>query len=115
LTNGDYWDCVKDCGQGDFLYLDPPYLFNGKDEVSAVYQIEWDEAEDRLLADRLKELESRGASWILSNVAESRGRRNTLYDELYEGYKTKEVAYKHKIGAQTGAVNEVRELLVFSN
>jgi len=114
LACGDYWDCIKDCGKGDMIYLDPPYTFNGKDEASEVYNMGWGEAEDRLLAERLAELESRGALWILSNVSESRGKRNKLYmDELYADHKKKEIPYKYTIGGGQPAT-EVKELLVLS-
>ena len=56
-----------------FFYADPPYLASGVD-----YKSGWGEEQERELLDFLDECSARGIRWILSNVLENNGKKNTI-------------------------------------
>lgn len=65
-------------GDGDFVYLDPPYLHATRKDLS-LYRFEWsDEQHKHLVASLLPALSDRGVKWMLS------GYRNDLYDGAAE-------------------------------
>ena len=68
-------------GAGDFVYADPPYLV-----TTATYNENggWTERDEADLLALLDRLHGQGCGFALSNVTESKGRRNTLLLEWLE-------------------------------
>ena len=68
-------------GVGDFVYADPPYLV-----TTATYNENggWSERDEADLLVLLDRLHGQGCGFALSNVTESKGRRNTLLLEWLE-------------------------------
>lgn len=59
-----------------FVYLDPPYLI-----TEAVYNKYWGENEETQLLNILDSLTKRDIKWALSNVLETKGKRNDILRE----------------------------------
>lgn len=85
FTNGDFRE-VKLDGFTDksFFYADPPYLI-----TCATYneQDGWTEKDEYDLLSYLEELDKRGIRFALSNVLESKGRKNAILAEWIEKNK----------------------------
>lgn len=67
---------------GDFVYIDPPYLI-----TTAEYNKFWSEEEEVKLLNLLDSLDSRGIKFGLSNVLEHHGKENTILKEWSKKYK----------------------------
>lgn len=67
-----------------FFYVDPPYLI-----TCATYNEHdgWTESDERELLRYLEELDSRGIRFALSNVLESKGKKNTILSEWIKWHK----------------------------
>ena len=76
FTNADFRDIKPDTfTDKSFFYADPPYLI-----TCATYneQAGWTEDDERDLLAYLEELDKRGIRFALSNVLESKGRKNEI-------------------------------------
>lgn len=68
--------------EGDFVYVDPPYLI-----TSADYNKFWSEDEEVKLLDFLDDLNFKGIKFGLSNVFEHHGKENKILKIWSEKYK----------------------------
>ena len=79
FTTNDFRNVSMD-GYTDksFFYVDPPYLI-----TCATYneQAGWTESDEKDLLKYLEELDKRGIRFALSNVLESKGKKNTILSE----------------------------------
>lgn len=76
FTSGSFLDInLDEFTEESFFYADPPYLI-----TCATYneQSGWTEDDERNLLNYLEELDRRGIRFALSNVLESKGRRNEI-------------------------------------
>ena len=75
---------LNDYSDKSFFYVDPPYLI-----TCATYneQDGWTESDERELLRYLEELDSRGIRFALSNVLESKGKKNTILSEWIKRHK----------------------------
>lgn len=76
----------------DFVYLDPPYLI-----TTATYNEQggWTEVDERDLLNILDSLNNRGIRFALSNVLESKGKRNEILIEWSKKYKVHKLNYTY--------------------
>lgn len=85
FTNSDFRMInLNDYSDKSFFYVDPPYLI-----TCATYneQDGWTESDERELLRYLDELDSRGIRFALSNVLESKGKKNTILSEWIKRHK----------------------------
>lgn len=83
LQNKDFRDIdYTSLTSQDFVYFDPPYLI-----TEAMYNTGWGEQDDRDLYQLIKELDSRGIRFGLSNVIHHKGRTNHILKEFAEDPK----------------------------
>ncbi|EFD7933866.1 Dam family site-specific DNA-(adenine-N6)-methyltransferase [Escherichia coli] len=75
---------------GDFVYVDPPYLITVAD-----YNKFWSEEEEKDLLNLLDSLNDRGIKFGLSNVLEHHGKENTLLKEWSKKYNVKHLNKKY--------------------
>ena len=75
---------------GDFVYVDPPYLITVAD-----YNKFWSEDEEKDLLNLLDSLNDRGIKFGLSNVLEHHGKENTLLKEWSKKYNVKHLNKKY--------------------
>lgn len=76
---GSFFDI--DINNGDFVYIDPPYL-----ATNFLYNTDWNEITDKAMMDWLDELDERGIKFGMSNVLEHRGNENTELKEWSKKY-----------------------------
>lgn len=86
----------KSLKQGDFVYVDPPYLI-----TCATYNEQggWTDSDEADLLNILDELNKRGIFFALSNVIESKEKKNThLYTWLKgnKGYNVHSLSFDYK-------------------
>lgn len=75
FTDNDFRSVRKRWSTNDFVYADPPYLI-----TTAGYNEDdgWTEADERDLLAYLDKLNASGVKFALSNVLESKGKKNTI-------------------------------------
>lgn len=96
--------------EGDFVYLDPPYVPVSKTSRFTAYTAErFGEHEQAELARTAAEWKRRGVNVLLSNASAD------LVDQLYRprGFRIDVVAARRNINAQGGGRGPVAELLVY--
>ena len=85
-------DLIKNSFQDDeyrdlMIYCDPPYSRSCSDSsVNRSYGLKWGEAEDKALLKFLDFLDSKGSSFVLSNVLENNGKENKLLKKWAKKY-----------------------------
>ncbi len=111
LVVGDFEESTRDCGEGDFVYFDPPYV-----PVSATASFTdyaaagFDEAAQRRLAEVYHELDRRGCLLMLSNS------ETPLVREIYagHGYPLVKMQARRAISADPQGRGLVSELLIIN-
>lgn len=69
ITNGDYFDCIKNAKAGDFVYLDPPYIpVTPTSSFTSYTKNGFGLIQQKELADRALKLAQRGVKVMLSNA-----------------------------------------------
>lgn len=108
LTTSDFQQTIDQCGDGDLLFVDPPYTVKHNMNGFVKYNERifcW--ADQERLRDALFDASARGASIILTN-ADHRSIR-----ELYQGFGTHEsVARRSVISGKADGRAEITELMV---
>ncbi len=95
--------------EGDFLYLDPPYLIS-----SSEYNKYWTENEEKRLLKLLDQLNEQGIKFALSNVLEHKGRKNDLLDEWAKKYNKIKITSNY-ISFNDNTVKETTKEVLITN
>ena len=90
LSNQDYQD-------GDFVYLDPPYLITtgSYNDGNRGFK-HWNESQEVLLLENLDKLNEQGVRFALSNVLSHKGKENELLKDFSKKYKVIELSKSYK-------------------
>ena len=91
---------------GDFVYLDPPYLIS-----SSEYNKYWTENEERSLLDLLNELNRSRIRFAISNVTQYRGRTNEIFQEWSRRYRSFPIRSNY-ISFNDNSIKDFTEVLV---
>ena len=88
FSNQDYVDFVKNINfrEGDFIYLDPPYLISNSE-----YNKNWTLSDEQNLYDLIDYLNENGVFFGLSNLLKNKGCSNYLLKERMTKYKIYEI------------------------
>lgn len=88
FSNQDYVDFVKNINfrEGDFIYLDPPYLISNSE-----YNKNWTLSDEQNLYDLIDYLNENGVFFGLSNLLKHKGCSNYLLKERMTKYKIYEI------------------------
>lgn len=80
---------IKELGQEDFIYCDPPYLITtgSYNDGNRGFK-DWKEEEELKLYDFLDKANDKNIKFALSNVIEHKGKENKLLEEWSKKYKT---------------------------
>lgn len=105
LRHGDFTEVLDAAGEGDFVYLDPPYHpLSSTARFTAYTRNAFGEAQQERLAEVFRTLDARGCRILLSNS-------DTPYIRaLYNGYRIERVNATRAIscvGSKRGDVSEV--------
>jgi len=106
--NEDYRQFLGDIDyqDGDFVYLDPPYLITFSE-----YNKLWNDDNERDLLALLDNLNERGISFAISNVTHYRGRTNTLFLEWSAQYHVHSIKSNY-ISFNDNSIKQFSEVLV---
>ncbi len=80
---------IKELGQEDFIYCDPPYLITtgSYNDGNRGFK-DWKEEEERKLYDFLDKANDKNIKFALSNVMEHKGTENKILEKWSKKYKT---------------------------
>ena len=115
FSHGDFRKLEIDrLTNNDFVYVDPPYLITcaSYNELGG-----WTEDDEMDLLQMLDDLSQRGVKFALSNVLESKGKKNTLLKQWIESrqnYKMMDLDYSYKNSnyQRQNREQKTREILV---
>jgi DNA adenine methylase Dam len=105
FLNVDFRDCP--ISEGDFVYLDPPYLI-----TEAGYNAYWSADDERALYDYIDELDHDKVFFMFSNVAEHKGKKNPYLRRLKK-YNIVEIPCDYNKVSRAG-VSNTKEILVLN-
>ncbi|CBW53819.1 Adenine specific DNA methyltransferase [Mycoplasma mycoides subsp. capri LC str. 95010] len=88
FSNNDYIDFIKkiDFKEGDFIYLDPPYLISNSE-----YNKNWTMIDEQNLYDLIDNLDRKKVYFGLSNMLTHKGRKNHLLEKRMKKYYIYEI------------------------
>ncbi len=106
----DYHSLLRDTvHEGDFVYLDPPYLpLGGHSDFKRYTRDFFYEADHRHLAALFAELSARGAFLLLSNAY------HPAIKQLYQGFTMLEVQASRQINCKAERRGRIKELLILN-
>lgn len=109
ITCSSYEHAIEGAGEGDFVYLDPPYHPLNATSSFTSYQADGFTAEDQeKLRDKFAELAKRGCKVMLSNSD------SPLINELYKDFNIHKVYAARSINATGTGRGKITEVLVTS-
>jgi DNA adenine methylase len=97
-------ETITEAREGDFIYLDPPYIGRHTD-----YYNSWGDDEAKLLADRTQELP---CGFALSMWLQNRHRHNPHIETCWPGMIIREYNHFYHVGPTEELRNEMIEALV---
>jgi DNA adenine methylase len=108
VTSKDFRTFIleKDYVEGDFVYLDPPYLI-----TSSEYNKLWDNKAESDLLDLISNLDKKGVKFALSNVTHYNGSKNELLIKWMKKYKAHKITSNY-ISYHNNTQKEISEVLI---
>jgi DNA adenine methylase len=110
ITVGDFEDTLKSSKEGDFVYLDPPYVAGHRSESFADYNAKifsWDD--QKRLADLFRQLDARGVFVVQSNADHAAVRA------LYPKFEHRSVSRYSSMSGSAASRGVSSELVVVGN
>ncbi len=101
-------ETIREAGEGDFIYCDPPYLI-----TTQQYKI-WNQELENQLAQELRNASDRGAKFMLSNVYTYKDETNDALLELYKGFEHKKKSHNYVVGPKQARRQSVEEIIIFN-
>lgn len=106
FTSVDYKEAVRDAGDGDLIYFDPPYYPISKTASFTDYQKEgFGEKEQKELHDLALELVKRGCYVVVSNSNCAKSR------DMYKDFCVKKISVSRTIGAKSSSRGRIEEII----
>ena len=106
LRGGDYVSCLADADNGDFVYLDPPYLKESDTSFTEYNSNTFGVSENKILSEFCRYLDSKGVLFAVSNNDLS------LIREWYDGFHFHEVQAVRSISREGRSRGRYSELLI---
>ena len=101
---GEYSGCLDFCTRGTFVYLDPPY----RNTTTGYTNSKWNDEKQLELAGFVRELDSRGCKFLLSNSDSGDG----WFDEVYSGFTIERVEIQRLISRKVEDRKTINEIMV---
>lgn len=110
---GDFAETLKFADGNAVFYLDPPYKpISETSNFNAYAQGGFDDAEQIRLRDFCRELDERGARWILSNSDAVDATGTSFFEKLYDGFKIERVFASRMVNADASKRGKLPEVLI---
>lgn len=118
IVCGDYHDCDEFVDKNTFVYFDPPYRpLNATSSFTAYTENDFDDEDQKELAEFIKKLNERGAYVMASNSdPKNVNPEDDFFEDLYKKSKMKinRISASRAINSKGSARGKISELLICS-
>ena len=114
IFHGDYTQTLQYVDGLTFFYLDPPYRpLDATSSFTAYAKGDFNDDDQRTLADFCHQLADRGILWMESNAdCSAKNPENTFFEDLYRNYWIERVYASRSINANPSKRGKLTELLI---
>ena len=114
IFQGDYAQTLQHVDGLTFFYLDPPYRpLDATSSFTAYAKGDFNDDDQRALADFCSQLSERGCLWMESNAdCSAKNPDDTFFEELYRDYRIERVHASRFINANPNKRGKLTELLI---
>ncbi len=114
IHTAPFQDCVDWSDDSTLVYLDPPYRpLSDTSHFVSYSRGDFDDEDQRALAEVFRELDRIGARVLLSNSdPKNTNADDEFFDELYSGFRIDRVTANRAINSDTGSRGRITELLI---
>ncbi|MBR6962657.1 MAG: DNA adenine methylase [Prevotella sp.] len=114
ICQGDYAQTLPFVDGLTFFYLDPPYRpLNSTSSFTAYTKGDFNDDNQRALADFCHQLSDRGCLWMENNAdCSAKNPEDTFFEELYRNYRIERVYASRFINANPSKRGKLTELLI---
>lgn len=108
IMSGDFSQCVKDAQEGDFVYLDPPYVPLSKTSSFTSYTKEgFEDCDQKRIKSIIDDLSNNGVYVLMSNSSSS-----DVFDLYSSDYSVETVKVARKVNSKAHKRNKIDEFLI---
>lgn len=108
IMSGDFAQCVKDAQEGDFVYLDPPYVPLSKTSSFTSYTKEgFEDCDQRRIKSIIDDLSNNGVYVLMSNSSSP-----DVFDLYSSDYNVETVKVARKVNSKAHKRNKIDEFLI---
>ncbi len=114
IFHGDYAQTLQYVDGLTFFYLDPPYRpLDATSSFTAYAKGDFNDDDQRALADFCHQLSDRGTLWMESNAdCSAKNPEDTFFEDLYRNYRIERVYASRSINANPSKRGKLTELLI---
>lgn len=113
IVLGDFSQVTEVVDKHSFVYYDPPYRpISQTASFNAYMKSNFNDDEQRRLAEHFRLLDKRGVKQLLSNSDPTNHTDDPFFDELYNGFEIERVQANRMINSKASKRGNVRELLI---
>ena len=114
ICQGDYTQTLEHVDGLTFFYLDPPYRpLDATSNFTAYAKDDFNDDDQRALADFCHQLSDRGCLWMESNAdCSAKNPEDTFFEDLYRNYRIERVYASRFINANPSKRGKLTELLI---
>lgn len=114
ILNGDFSETLRFADKNSFFYFDPPYKpLSETSSFNAYAKEAFNDSEQIRLSEFCKEIEKRGAKFILSNSdVKGRNPNDNFFDDLYRQFIIQRVWAKRTVNANAEKRGKLTELMI---
>ena len=114
IFHGDYTQTLQYVDGLTFFYLDPPYRpLDATSSFTAYAKGDFNDDDQRTLADFCHQLADRGILWMESNAdCSAKNPEDTFFEDLYRNYRIERVYASRSINANPSKRGNLTELLI---
>ncbi|MBP3219150.1 MAG: DNA adenine methylase [Prevotella sp.] len=114
ICQGDYTQTLEHVDGLTFFYLDPPYRpLDATSSFTAYAKDDFNDDDQRALADFCHQLSDRGCLWMESNAdCSAKNPEDTFFEDLYRNYRIERVYASRFINANPNKRGKLTELLI---
>lgn len=108
IMSGDFAQCAKDAQEGDFVYLDPPYVPLSKTSSFTSYTKEgFEDCDQKRIKSIIDDLSNNGVYVLMSNSSSP-----DVFDLYSSDYSVETVKVARKVNSKAHKRNKIDEFLI---